>query len=171
MRTLCLLVAALAPLVASCGAIRGVQVPPAGPPPSVTWQLAAGTDFRSMRRLCDATNPDCRIPASTADRPTYAALTLWMSPGATPIQYTGAAIVGFIPSAQSVSGYELDLNYRVDPGGSPVAVSVNGIVTERPGQYTVAFRVLGQVEKSGDPKQLLVEIPVTIVPAAEVGHE
>ena len=61
-------------------------------------------------------------------------VSVYLFPAEGPTTFQGAFLSGFIPGPGR-QGYESKVDYKAEPGKRATAVRVNGLVTDRPGEY------------------------------------
>jgi hypothetical protein len=61
------------------------------------------------------------------------------------------------------------VDYKAEPGKRATAVSVNGNVTDRPGEYPFRMALLAEVPGQPDPHQFQQTFNVRVVPAGTAG--
>ena len=112
-----------------------------GPPgsPRVGWVIMAGDrDTPDQDFVCQS-NPrsECVLPHSRPDNQVFSHLHFYFHPASTDMRYGGSIRLGFFTN----SSYELKPDLTVEAGDEAGNHSVVGIVTDRPGTYTMAVAV------------------------------
>ena len=111
--------------------------------PHVSWLIAVQTPNGQEQTVCQSDPRDeCILPASTSANRTFATVHLYLHPvksGET--KYSGTMRVAFMNGA-AAEPHDSKVDSTVSPGDTPTNVSVTGIVTQKPGAYTVALSLL-----------------------------
>ena len=130
--------------------------------PHVSWLIAVQTPSSEERTVCQSDpRNECILPVSTVDKRTFATVHLYLHPvksGET--KYSGTMRVGFMNGAAS-EPHDSKVDSTVSPGDTPTNVSVTGIVTEKPGGYTITISLLA-TSSSGTSLKLRDTIDVTV---------
>jgi len=151
-------------LMASCAACAERIPEPVVVPtvPHVSWLVAVQTASGQERTVCQSDpRSECVLPASTADDRTVATVHLYLHPvksGET--KYKGSMRVGFMNGA-AAEPHDSKVDSTARPGDTPTNVSVTGIVTTKPGAYTITISLVATLA-SGSPLELRDTIPVTV---------
>ncbi len=131
-------------LTNGCGGTGVVHTAPDESQPRITWEIRTGGvdgDDRAVCRSSDAT-PTCTLaPGATV------ILRLLFHPAERQTNYLGAWRAPFL-RGWTEKDYR-DVVGTVNQGGPPFRKSVNGLVTDTPGQYS--FNVLLDAAQEGIP--------------------
>ena len=148
----------------SFGCAARTVPPPTGSAsePRASWIIKAG-DYGNEREVCRSEiNPTCVLPASSTQKPISVSVLVYLFPAEGPTTFQGAFLSGFIASSNG-KGFESKVDYKTEPGDRPTAVSVTGLVTERPGDYAFQMALLAAVPGHTDPHQFQQTFNVRVV--------
>ncbi len=152
----------LAIMVAIGCAARQIPAAP-GPPnePRASWIIRSG-EYGAEREVCrsDANRP-CVLEAS-GSQPVSVVVSVFLFPTDAPTTYRGAFMSAFIPGADG-KGYESKVDYKIDAGRQPTAVSVVGRVTKQAGDYPFRMALFAEVPGHTDPHQFQQTFAVHVV--------
>lgn len=107
------------------------------------------------------------LSASSEKEPMSVSVSVYLFPTEAETTYRGAFFSGFVGSAGK--GHESKVDYKVDPGKRPTAVSVTGLVTTKPGEYPFRMALFAEVPGHTDPHQFQQTFNVRVVPTASTG--
>jgi hypothetical protein len=80
-----------------------------------------------------------------------------------PTKYSGAFQASFVQAGDG-RGYEVKVDYDIEPGRLPSAVTASGLVTSNPGTYEFRMALFAEVPGRMDPYQFQQTIPVRLTP-------
>ena len=134
--------------------------------PRASWIIVSGPQDGRESEVCrsDRQQP-CVLEAGSASRPMVVAVSVYLYPAGAPTKYSGAFQSSFIQSAGG-RGYEAKVDYTIEPGRLPTAVTAAGLVTSSPGNHEFRIALLGEVPGRMDPHQFEEMVPVRVVGAA-----
>ena len=127
--------------------------------PRAAWTIRAGSEYGFEREVCRSDQDQlCIVPASTADRPTHAVVSVYLYPAAATTNYSGAFLSEFVGHGNR----EVKVDEIVAPGRPPSYVASSGIVTSVPGVYEFRMALFATVPGQPDPFQFqrLIEVRV-----------
>jgi hypothetical protein len=156
-------VLAAAILVGLCmeGCTRPIPKTAGGPvgAPRVGWVVMMGDrDNPDRDFVCYSESPaDCVIPPSRPDDQVFADVHLYYHPAATETKYGGTVQIGFFNSP-----LDLQPNFTVKPGASPGNQSVVGIVSGKPGTYSLTIGVDATPTPAGATQQIRQQVRVIV---------
>lgn len=124
------------------GCVRRIPEPAADhTTPQISWVIQAGAEFARQRVVCRSDpKSECVIPASSQTATQFASMNLYLHPTQVPTAYRGSLEVTFFETATGVYGTPVDRT--VEPGASPVGITVSGLVRQKPGQYVAAIGLI-----------------------------
>ena len=128
--------------------------------PRVGWVIMHGNrDNPDEEFGCQSTpRSSCAVRASAADNRVYSEVHLYFHPTNVDTTYTGVARVGFFRNAEDSP--DMKIAATVQPGDVGNH-SVVGIVTDKPGRYTLSLDITA-VKKGGREEHFREEIPVIL---------
>jgi len=156
------LFAYLAVLASSGCAGHGVpHVAPDESLPHTSWEIRSGSegdpDF-----ICGSARPGqpCVLEAMTEKSRTLATVQLFVHAAAQRTSYVGFMRASFFEG--EVGGRLGEVNATVNPGSRPVATTVVGRVTSKPGSYTLTISVDAAQGGGANPVHISDEVPVVV---------
>ena len=134
--------------------------------PRASWLIKAGANYGAEREVCRSDRPEpCVIPASSAEEPTSAVVSVFLYPaGDQPTTYKGALLSSFMGS--STSGHETPVDFTLKPGERPGFIASVGRVKPVPGNYEFRVALFAEFAGQANPRQFQQTIPIRIVPTA-----
>ena len=149
----------------ACGGHAPAHTAPDESRPHISWEIRSGGDFGDAQFVCGSAKPTstCTLTASSGERRTLVTLHLYLHPAAAQTNYVGAWRAPFL-QGWTTKDYR-EVSGTVRPGDDPYAVSVSGIVTDKPGKYS--FNVLLDAAQEGVPDgtRITLDIPVVVTSA------
>ena len=103
---------------------------------------------------------DCVIPPSRPDAKVLSAVYFYYHPATIETKYTGSIQIGFFDG--SPASHVLRPNVTVKPRESVGNQSVVGIVSSKPGAYTIAIDVAATPTGSGAKKDIREQVQVVV---------
>jgi hypothetical protein len=151
-------------LSAACGARGAIHVAPDESKPHLTWEIRQGGEFGDARFVCGSSRATaaCTLPPSTRERPARVTLHLYLHPAGRQTNYAGTWRAPFL-QGWTASDFR-DVSGSVNPGADPYHVSVSGLVTAKPGEYSFSVALDGAQEQVPEGTRITLEIPVTVMP-------
>ena len=147
-------------LCSACAGRGVVHTAPDESQPHISWEIRTGGESGEERLVCGSAQ---QSTACTLQPRATVLLRLYLHAAARQTNYLGAWRAPFL------QGWT-ERNYRevsgtVQPGADPFRVTVNGIVTDKPGRY--GFNVLLDGAQEGIPAghRVALDIPVTVTGA------
>jgi hypothetical protein len=162
MRARMLVVAAIAGLLtATCA--TAIPRPANDTPgsPNVTWVLMFGDrDNPDQEFSCQSTpRTECALPASRPDAQVFSDIHFYYHGTGADIRYEGTRAIGYL---QVTGSYTSRTDIRVAKDQSIANQSISGIVTSKPGAYTVALSLTATMTVSGKMVPVQETIPITV---------
>jgi hypothetical protein len=156
-------------LLGACGGgPKTVHVSPDESRPHITWEIRAGGDYNGEDFVCGSLKPNasCTLPASKQSLWTFVAIYIDLHSAAGPTNYVGTWRAPFL-NGWTAADYR-EVNDSVKPGEKPHQITVSGIGTRQPGQYS--FTVTLEAAQEGGPTStpISINIPVDIYATAPV---
>jgi hypothetical protein len=145
------------------GCARSIPIPKAAGGaagmPRVGWVVMMGDrDNPDREFVCYSESPgDCMMPPSRSNEQVFADVHLFYHPAATETKYTGTIQIGFFNSA-----HELRPNFTVKPAEPPGNQSVVGIVSAKPGTYSLTIGVEATPTQGGAPQRIRESVKVIV---------
>jgi len=93
------------------------------------------------------------------------AVSIYMYAAGAPTKYSGAFQSTFMEAAGG-RGYEAKVDYSIEPGRLPTAVTAAGRVTSTPGDHQFRIALLGEVPGRMDPHQFEETVDVRVAPSS-----
>lgn len=124
-------------VIGACGAHRARHTAPDESQPHITWEIRTGGPQGEAQQVCESAQPKpaCTIPPSPEKR-RFATIHLYLHSAKESARYDGTVRIAFIegepPSGRTVST-------TVPPGTSAENLTVVGVVTSKPGKYTMSI--------------------------------
>jgi hypothetical protein len=144
----------------SCG--HGVPKPPGipGERPYVTWVIMSGDrDTPDRDFVCQSdTQAECVVRASRAEDPVHSDVHFYYHAVGAETRYTGSVQIGFFEGSPDAHNAPVDITVREDS----TSQSILGIVSTRPGQYSITFDVVSTVTATGRTQPIRDQIPITV---------
>lgn len=148
-------------LVASTACASHHQVPHTArdeTQPHVTWDVLTGGAQGHERLACQSAllQTECTLAASSKERTELATIHLYLHAATLPVTYEGTLNLTFIngDAGHAVSS-------TVPPGASPQGPTIAGVITSKPGTYTI--RVELKVKHGDNDSPLIVrEVKVAV---------
>ena len=130
--------------------------------PHVSWLVAVQTPNGGERTVCQSDpRNQCVLPASTSENRAFVTVHLYLhSVKSGETKYSGTMRVGFL-NGNAAEPHDSKVDSSVGPGDTPTNVSVTGIVTQKPGAYTVAISLIA-APATGKSLELRDVIPITV---------
>ena len=153
-----------------CGIIASVSgcahrmpAPTTGPPgsPRVGWVIMTGDRDSPDHDFVCQSNPrsECVVPHSQPDGEVFSHLHFYFHPASTDMRYSGSIRLGFFKDRSQ----ELKPDLTVKAGDDPGNHSIVGIVTDRPGAYTMDVAVEATaVNGSGGAQRILENVQIVV---------
>lgn len=130
--------------------------------PHVTWTIASEGQDERERIVCQSDpRTDCVMAASAKDRRMLAIVHLYLHPAAVETKYVGSIQVGFL-NGSSNDRHEAKVDSTVRPKDPPANVTLTGVVTQKPGVYTMAISLEATSGAGGGPQSINDKIQVTV---------
>ena len=143
------------------GCTRPIPKTAGGPvgAPKVGWVVMMGDrDNPDRDFVCYSESPgECVMPPSRPDGQVFVDVHLYYHAAATEMKYTGTVQVGFFNSP-----LELRPNFTVKPGASPGNQSVVGIVSDKPGTYSLTIGIDATPTPAGASQQIRQQVRVIV---------
>jgi hypothetical protein len=151
----------------ACAAHRIPAVEGDANEPRVGWVIMHGHQDNPDEEFGCQSNPrsDCAVDVSGSSGQTFAEVHLYFHPTQTETNYSGSLRVGFFRDT-SASPSKL-APVTVKPG-NVANYSVIGLVTDRPGRYTLTLDITG-VSQSGVTQHIQEEVTVDVQPEPTAG--
>ena len=147
-------------MMAGCAERRAPE--PAGDPdlPRVGWVIMHGNRDNPDEEFGCQSNPrsSCAVRASAADNQVFSEVHLYFHPTRVDTTYTGVARIGFFRGGADTPGMTIAATVKPGNVGNH---SVVGIVTDKPGRYTLSIDITA-VKKGGGEEHFREEIPVVL---------
>jgi len=136
------LVPAMCGIAVLVGCVRRIPEPNvAQDVPHISWVLRSGTDIGREQPVCQSDpRTECVLPAGPDSARRFATVSLYMHPVRVLTAYRGSLEVTFVDTPSGVYGTPIDLS--VQPGRNPVAATITGLTTSKPGQYVMAIALI-----------------------------
>ena len=148
---------------AACGGRAPVHTAPDESRPHITWEIRTGGEFGDAEFVCGSAKPArCTLTASTNEGRTYVMLHLYLHAAAAQANYVGTWRAPFL-QGWTAKDYR-DVSGTVRPGEEAYDVSVSGIATDKPGDYSFSALLDGAQEGAATGDRIVLDIPVTVVP-------
>ena len=150
-------------LANGCGGTGVIHTAPDESQPHISWEIRTGGGDGDARAVCRSTDPapKCALTAGS-----MVMLRLLFHPAERQTNYLGAWRAPFL-QGWTEKDYR-DVAGAVQPGEAPYRKSVNGVVTDTPGEY--GFNVLLDAAQEGIPAghRIVVNVPVVVTRPATV---
>ena len=136
--------AGLSILVVASSACASHKVPHTAPDeslPHITWEIRTGGEEGEERIACQSAQPrvECTLAASSKERQELATIHLYLHAATQAVTYDGSVRLPFLDGAADVGR----VSATVTPGSTPQGPTIAGVITSKPGTYTmtVALKV------------------------------
>lgn len=121
-----------------------------------------GHDYNPDEEFGCQSNPrsDCAVNASSAAEKTLSEVHVYFHPARTETKYSGTVKIGFFTDSATSSGMKVDATVKPGDVGSH---SVIGLVTDKPGRYTMSIDVTATAQ-SGIERQIQENVSIDVQP-------
>lgn len=128
--------------------------------PSLGWVIMHGDRDNPDEEFGCQSNPrsECVIRASTPPNQALSEVHLYFHAGRTRATYTGTVAIGFFSNAPTSAPMKTNATVKAGDVGNQ---SVVGIVTDKPGRYTMRID-LTAVNESGVEQRLREDVPIDV---------
>lgn len=151
---------------AACGGHAPVHTAPDESRPHITWEIRTGGEFGDARFVCGSAKPaaTCSLAAGTPERRTEVMLHLYLHAAAAQTNYVGTWRAPFL-QRWTAKDYR-DVSGSVRPGDEAYDLSVRGIVSGQPGNYSFSVLLDAAQEGVATGSRIVLNIPVTVTAPA-----
>jgi hypothetical protein len=154
--------ALLIPVWAGCGTHGVPHVAPDESRPHVSWEIRAGGEFGDAGFVCGTAQPGkpCVLAAAAEKTRTLVTVQMFAHAAAQPTSFLGFMRASFLEG--SVGRKLGEINTSIQPGSRPVATTISGQVTSKPGNYALTISVDATQPSAPNPTHISEEIPVVV---------
>jgi hypothetical protein len=130
-----------------------------GQSPQVGWVIMSGDADNPDRDFVCQSNPrdDCVMPVDRPGGRLLSHLHVYYHAASTETKFTGTIQVGFFEES-----YEIKPSITVKPGESPGNQSVSGLVTMKPGRYTMSIAVVAAPAQADQTQNIRDQVSVIV---------
>jgi hypothetical protein len=130
--------------------------------PHVSWEIRAGGEFGDAGFVCGTAQPGkpCVLAAAAEKTRTLVTVQMFAHAAAQPTSFLGFMRASFLEG--SVGRKLGEINTSIQPGSRPVATTISGQVTSKPGNYALTISVDATQPSAPNPTHISEEIPVVV---------
>ena len=128
----------------------------------VSWVIMSGDRDNPDQEFVCQSDPrnDCSLTVSRPDGQVFGHVHLYFHGAGFETRYEGSVTIGFFGDASQSHAFPTAVTVKEDE--SIMNSSITGIVTSKPGKYTVDIALTARVTDTGKNDPIHVSVPVTV---------